>query len=341
MKHALLLGVAASALATTIVPAASAADSFYAGKSIDIIIPSAPGGSYDLYGRLVARDMGKFIPGRPNFVARNMQAGGGVAAANYLYARAEKNGTVIGGVRQELALEQVLGNKNVRYDATKFAFIGRTNVNVPIHVVRSDAHVRNIDDVKKQTVITGAGGARSLPASYPKALNYIVGTKWKVVAGYKGNGAVRLAFEKGEVAATVGPAVLYKNKLKKWLDQGKVVPIVQYSSFRYEIFPNVPTMVDLARNDEDKQVLELIASTAAVGRSFVAPPGIPEARLKTLRDGFMAMARDKKFVAMMEKRSIDLQPASGEEILALMKKTVAASPKIIARARVALGRGKN
>lgn len=337
MKKRLLFGVAASTIAMA-APAVPMAADFYAGKTVDMIIPSAPGGSYDLYARLIARNIGKHIAGNPNLVARNMPAGGGVAAANHLYARADKDGTVIGGVRQELALEQILGNKNVKYDAVKFEFIGRTNVNVPIHVVRSDIPVKSIEDVKKREVITGAGGARSLPATYPAALNRIIGTKWKVVAGYKGNGPVRLAFEKGEVEATVGPAVLYKNKLKSWVDENKMTPIVQYSSFRYPLFPDVPTMVDLAENEEDKRVLELIASTASAGRSFVAPPGVPKDRVKTLRDAFMAMTGDPAFVAMTKKRKIDIQPAQGEEILEIMKATVAAPPRVVARAKDALQR---
>lgn len=333
-----LCAVAVLFISNTPSALADSISNFYAGRNITMVIPSPPGGSYNLYGRMVARHIGKQIPGNPRLIVKNMPGGGGVIAANYLYNVAAKDGSVIGMIRQNAAIEQLMGNKNIKYDVRNFHFIGRTNVNVPVHTVLRSLAVKSIGDLQNTVVITGAPGARSVPASYPRALNHIVGTKWKVVTGYKGGAAARLAFERGEVQAVVGPAMLYRKRLKKWLTSKKVRILVQYADFRHPLFPNVPHMVELGRTPEQKKILAFIASTAAVGRAFAAPPKVPAARVQALRAAFMKMSSSKGFRAEVKKRKVDHQPLSGDKLQELIARTMKTPKAIAEKARVALSK---
>jgi tripartite-type tricarboxylate transporter receptor subunit TctC len=247
-------------------------EDFFAGKQIRLIVPAGPAGGYGLYGQLAAQHLGRFIPGNPNIVLSYMPGAGGLVAMNYLYEAAPHDGTVFAVIAQDVHYQQALGKKGVRYDATKFNYIGRATSNVPVHMVWSSAPAQSIDELKKHEVATGAVGGMGSQLDLPRASNALIGTKWKIIAGYKGNNETRIAMERGETQAAISPATLFNAQLKPWLDKGKVKVVVQYADFRHPTFPDVPTIVELAPTPEAKGVLKLLASVATVGRGYGLPP---------------------------------------------------------------------
>jgi tripartite-type tricarboxylate transporter receptor subunit TctC len=314
---------------------ADAADVF-AGKQIRIVIPTSSGSAYALYGQLAVQHLGRFIPGHPSFVINYMPGAAGLRAANYLYEVAPRDGTVISVMNQDIATQQTLGIDGVRYDATRFNYIGRATANVPVHMVWHSAPVKSIDELKKYEVVTGAAGAGG-QAYLPRAQNALIGTKWKVISGYPGVNDVRIAMERGEVQAAITAATLFNEQLKPLLDQGKVTIVVQYSDFRHLTFPNVPALVELAETPEAKGVFKFLVSISTVGRAYAAPPGVPAGTVAILRQAFQAMVNDPAFKADAAKRGADLLPMPGEELSSYIKEVVATPPAIIKKTSDVIG----
>jgi tripartite-type tricarboxylate transporter receptor subunit TctC len=304
------------------------ASDFFSGKTVRLIVPAGPAGGYGLYGLLVANHLGRFIPGQPNVVASHLPGGAGLNAMNYLFEVAPRDGSAIAVLMQDLAPRQALAAKGVRFDATKFNYIGRATANVPVHMVWHLAQVKSIDDLKTREILTGASGTAGTQIDLPRAQNALIGTKWKVIPGYQ-TGQMRIAMERGEVQASVAPATLFNNQFKPWLDQAKVNVVVQYADFRHPILPDVPAVVELAKAEEAKRVFKFLVSMATVGRAYAAPPGVPAKRVAILRKAFDAMMNDPAFKADAAKRGADLMPMAGEELAAHVKDIVATPPNII------------
>jgi tripartite-type tricarboxylate transporter receptor subunit TctC len=301
---------------------ADAADGF-AGKQIRLIVPAGPAGGYGLYGQLLAEHLGDFIPGHPAVVVSFMPGASGLVAMNYLYEIAPHDGTVMAVITQDLPTRQVLGRDGVRYDATKFNYIGRATANVPVHILWHTAPAKSIDDLKTNEVVTGAVGSAGSQSDLPRASNALIGTKWKIVGGYKGNNETRTAMERGETQAAIAPATLFEKQLKPWLDQGKVKVIIQYADFRHPAFPEVPTLVELTKTTEAKGIARLLVSLATVGRAYALPPGVQADTVDVLRKAFNTMMEDPAFRADAKKRGADLMPMSGEALGAYIKEIVA------------------
>jgi len=308
---------------------------FYAKNDITIIIGYNPGGTYDTYGRIAAKYLGRFIPGHPNIVAKNMEGVASIKAANYLYAQAPRDGTVLGVISQGTAQQQVLKHKAVRYDARKFNWLGRLTTAVECTIVWHTAPAQTIEDAKKREVILGATSAGSSADTDPKLMNALVGTRFKIVLGYKGTTGAMLAMERGEVQ---GSLAVVQNLLihhADWIRDKKIRVLVQYSLKRHPAFPGAPAMAELGRTPEDTKILRLYGSEAEFGRSVMAPPDIPRDRLTTLRAAFAAMLKDKTFLAEAEKRKMEIDPLSGEELQALADSIFDISPELAARAAAA------
>lgn len=323
-----IVSVAAAAAAFAVPATAEPADTF-AGKQVRIIIPGGTAGGYALYGQLAAQHLGRFIPGHPTIIISYMPGASGLNAMNYLAEAAPRDGTVIAVVQQDLASNQARGVSGVRYDATKFNYIGRATANVPVHMIWHTAPATSIEGLKQHEVVTGGVGTTGTHTDLPRAQNALIGTKWKVIAGYKGNDESRIAMERGEVQAAVSPATLFNEQLRPWLEQGKVKVVIQYADFRHPTLPNVPAVTELTEDEDAREVFRFLVSLSTLGRSFAVPPGVPAEAVATLRKAVLAMLDDPAFKADAQKRGADLLPMSGEELGAYVAKIVATSPTIV------------
>jgi tripartite-type tricarboxylate transporter receptor subunit TctC len=328
------LTVAAVALQATTARSESI-ENFYKGKTISMIVPAGPGGSYDTHARLVARHLSQWIPGHPTVIVQNMQGAGGLRATNYLYEKAPQNGTVLGLPVQENVLADVIAGSKVRYDVAKFNWIGRVAVGVDAIVAWDKLGVKSIADAKTKSVVIAATGPASGTMLYPLALNAVVGTKFKVVSGYK-HSDMLLAVERGEAGGAFSSLTTIKSLHPDWLADKKVDVLVMISSERSPEFANVPTLTELGRTAEDKQVLAIFASASTVGRSFMTTPNVPPKRLASLRAAFAAMLKDPAFVADFGKIHAEFAPMSGATLQKIIRETRNVSPAVLARVRAAI-----
>jgi tripartite-type tricarboxylate transporter receptor subunit TctC len=314
----------------------SQAKEFFAGRQIRLITPGSQAGAYALYGQLAAQHLGRFIPGNPTIFTSNMPGAAGLNAMNYLYEIAPRDGTVIAVMSQDLASQQALGTNAVLYDAMRFNYIGRLTANVPAHMVWHTAPAKSIAELKTREVITAATGTGGDQNDLPRASNALIGTRWKIISGYRGNSETRVALERGEVQASITAATLFNKQLKPWLLDGKVKVVVQYADFRHPTLPNVPTIVEVAESREAKDVFKFLVSLATVGRSLAAPPGLPVEAIAILRSAFQAMVNDPAFKADAEKRGADILAMPGEELAAFINGVVMTPPAIVRKSKEAI-----
>jgi tripartite-type tricarboxylate transporter receptor subunit TctC len=317
-----VVAAAIAALTMSVSPSyAQSAEQAFRGKTVNVYIGFSPGGGYDFYGRLVARHIGKHIPGKPNVVAQNMPGAGSFKAANYLYAVAPKDGTALGIVTQTIALEEALGTKGVLYKAANFNWIGRATAIVEVTLTWETSKAKTIEDAKHNVIPVAGTGSGSPSEGYPKLLNGVAGTQFKVITGYTGSTAGMLAMERGEVDGALTSWNTLRLTKQDWLKNKKINLLVQYTLEREPDLANVPAIVELGKSPLDKKVLAFYASGAAVGRSFAAPPGVPADRVKVLRTAFDEMLKDPEFLAEIEKTKAEFRPLSGEKLQTLIADT--------------------
>lgn len=312
IRSGLLALVTAAALTAS--QQAGAAE-YFAGKRIRIVLPSKTlNTGYGLYGSLAANHLARFLPGNPEVVISFMPGATGLTLLNYLYNVAPKDGTVIGIVPQDIAIFQATKTKAVRFDADKFEYIVRIAPNVPVHMVRGDAKVKTVADLKVHETLTAAVGVVGTHNDMPRATNALAGTKWKIIGGYPGGAATRLAMESNEVQASISPAALFATQLKDWLTSGKVRVIVQYADFRHPLFPGVPAVVELASAQNDKAVLTFLTSVATIGRGFFGPPAMAAEAKAIYTRAFSAMLADPAYLAEAKKRGAETIPMPGDKL---------------------------
>ncbi len=297
---------------------------FAAKRTINLYIGYAPGGSYDLYGRMVARHLGKYVPGNPTVVPQNMPGAGSLQAANFIYSVAPKDGSALGALGETLVMEQALRNPGVKYDATKLTWIGRIASSNNIHLVWHTAKSQSIEDTKTIEMTVAGTGPANVAETVPKLLNALIGTKFKVVSGYPSSGPGMLAMERGEVDGAGTSWAVVKSQHQAWLKEKKVKIILQNLPERAADLPDVPALVELAKTDFERQLLGLYASGGAIGRAISAPPGLPDDIAKALRDAFMNMTKDADLLSEAGRANLDVEPA---DHLAL-EKVVAASANV-------------
>lgn len=315
---------------------------FYRNKTIDFIVPTSPGGDYDLRSRLIARHYPRLLPGNPQVVVRNMPGGLGIAAANWLAKVAPRDGTVLHMIFQNMPTLQAIGAKEVQFDVRQFGWIGNTT-NTP-NVINSwhTTGITKIEDVFSKELVVGAPGAASSSYVYPAAMNALLGTKFRIVTGYPGGNDVNLAMEKGEVGGRGSNAwASWKSGHPHWLADKKIHILVQIGLERAPDLKDVPLIWEMAKNDEDRAVLKFIASDIGMSRSVITTPGVPADRLAALRSAFDAMMRDSEFLAEAAKTKMDISPSSAAQTQAAAESMLNAPPQVIARAKALIeGGGK-
>ena len=276
-KHRTLVVLTAFLLALAAAPAAAdPVEDFYRGKTISAVVGTSPGGDYDLRLRMVARHMGRHIPGNPTIVVSNMPGGGQMLVANWLANVAPRDGTAIVAISQNLPVHQATGAQGVKYDVRQFNWIGNTT-DTP-NVINSwyTTGIRTIADVMQRELVVGATGIASGSYLYPYALNRLVGTKFKIVTGYPGGNDVNIAMERGEVGGRGSNSwASWKSTRPQWLAEKKIFILVQVALKRIPELPDVPTMAELAKNDIDRKVLTFISADTAISRPLVTNQGVP------------------------------------------------------------------
>ena len=309
----------------------ASADDFYKGKSIRLIVGSAAGGGYDAYARLVARHLGDHLPGGPTVVVNNMPGASGVKATNYLYSIAPKDGTVFGSFNSAMPFYQVLGTPGVQFKAEELSWVGSLSQAANVIAVWHAAGVRTIDDAKKKEIVLGALTGGGTMGAYPRLLNQTLGTKFKIVTGYESGTAVTLAIERGEVEARgTTPWTTWRATRPDWVRDGKIVPIVQMGLKKDPDIPQVPMISELAQNEEQRQIFDLISANVAIERPFAAPPEVPADRLALLRNSFAQMAQSPALLKEAERQSMDIDPMFGEELHRAVQKIVS-TPASVAK----------
>ena len=306
---------------------------FYKGKNVDLYIGYSVGGGYDLYARMLAKHMGKHIPGNPNVVAKNMEGAGSLRLANWLYNVAPKDGTAFGTIGRGTGFDPLLGHKAAQFDATKFTWIGSANNEVSVCVAWHTSGITKFDDLLGRELIVGGTGPAADTDQFPKVVNGVLGTKMRVIAGYPGGNDVGLAMERGEVQGRCGWSwSSVRSTQQKWLDDKKVHVLVQLALDKHPELPDVPLIMDLAKSDEQKQVLKLIFARQVMGRPFLAPPGVPKDRAEALRKAFMDTMQDRDFLAESEKAQLEIVPVSGDDLQKLVAEIYATPPAIAQKA---------
>lgn len=340
MNSGVIHRFAASALAMAgmtfgSVCAPAQAEDFYKGKQISFFIGYNPGGTYDIYSRLAAAHLPRFIPGQPAIVPKNMPGVGSLKAASYLYSQAPRDGTAIGMVSQVLALEQVLKNPIVQYDAAKFGWIGRLTSVVEVTIAWHTAPVKTVQDAMRMELLIGGTSAGATSDAMPELMNRFAGTKFKIVLGYQGTTGAMLAMERGEVQGAHAAAENLIIGKPDWLRDKLINVLVQYSEERHAAFPDAPAMVELGKTEEDKRILAVFGSAAEIGRSIMTPPEVPAERLAIMRKAFDAMTQDQSFRDEMAKRKMEFAPMSGQEIERRIKATLDLPVALAEKARLA------
>ncbi len=330
-----ILKIALAAVAALAVSTAARADSvadFYKGKTVEFYIGYSVGGGYDTYARLIARHIGKHIPGNPTVVPKNMPGAGSLKLTNWLYEAAPQDGTVLGSVARAAPFDPLFGNKKAMFTADKFNYIGSANNEVSICAAMADTGIKTVDDLKSKELIVGGTGDTADTVQFPKILNAVLGTKFKIINGYPGGKDVVLAMERGEVHGRCGWSwSSVKAKNRDWLDEGKMTVIMQLSTSKHSELPDIPLVMDLAKSDADKALLTLIFARQELGRPYVAPPNIPAERVAALRAAFDATMKDPEFLAEAKSADLELAPVSGARVQELVKESYTTDPAVVAR----------
>lgn len=337
--------VALSGLVSAAITPAEAATpvaEFYTGKQMTLIVSAGSSGAYTQTARIISKYFTANIPGNPTFIVKNMPGAGHVLATNFMYNQAPRDGSFIATVGSAIPLHQTLGGQGVRYDARHFNWLGTTGISNQMGLAWHSSGVTSIDDAKRVELMTGATGAGAGTAIFPTVLNSVIGTRFKLVIGYARNSDIDLALERGEVAShhSYSYSSLQRSH-PDWLKQGKVNFLYQVGTDVRSGVAGVPLMTDLAENDEQRQILQLMTIPSVLGRLYLAPPEVPQERLAALRAAFDAAVADPGFIAESEKQGLDLFPLDGPQVTALVQSLVDTPALIIDKAKAAMKVGSS
>jgi len=322
-----------TALPLSIARAQSPAE-FYKGKTVEFYIGYSVGGGYDLYARTIARHIGKHIPGNPTVVPKNMEGAGSLRLANWLFRVGAKDGSVIGTIGRGTGFDPILGQQGAQFDGTKFTWLGSANNEVSVCVSwNATSGIAKFEDLLSKEMTVGGTSSSADTDQFPRIMNGVLGTKMRIVSGYPGGNDVVLAMERGEVKGRCGwswSSVVSTHRV--WLDEKKMTVLAQLALQKHPDLPDVPLIIDLAKTDEQKQILKLIFARQVMGRPYLAPPGIPADRAAALRQAFMDTMTDKDFLADAEKAQLEITPVDGAGIQKLVTEVYQTPPEVAKKA---------
>jgi tripartite-type tricarboxylate transporter receptor subunit TctC len=330
----------ASAIAGVFASTAHAQDEakFYEGKQVRMIIRSGVGGGYDLYSRMLARHIGKHIPGNPAIVPINMPGGGGIVAANHVATVAPRDGTILTMVSQGLPTDQALGlTPSFKADLRTFNWIGNMSSSNQVTVVWHTSKTQTFEDAKKRETLIGSTGAGSVSTQLPALFNNLLGTKFKIITGYPDGREVDIAMERGEVEGRgTNPWASYKSAQPRLVRDKLIRPIIQIGLEKEPDLPDVPLLLDQPVAPEDKPVLEFMSKAVMVGRPIGTTPGVPAGRVNALRRAFDATLKDPEFVAETTAQNAEIDYMSGETLAKIIDDLIGAPPAVHERVRAVL-----
>ena len=319
--------------------AAESPAAFYKGKSVTLLVGGSPCGGYATYAGILARHMGRHIPGKPRIVAKSMPGAGSLKALKVLYKRSKKDGTVMAAVFQGALMEPLLGKRGVEFDALKLNYIGELNSEPKICIAWHKSPVKRFEDLQKTEMIVGASGATSGLFQYATVLKNVLGAKLKVIAGYKGSAGASLAMQRGETQGMCGYSwSSFATKHNNWIVEKKVRILTQIGQKPVPRLTKmgVPQVWKFVKSPDERKAMELIFNPP--GRPYIMPPGVPADRVQAVRAAFMATTRDAKFMAEAKKARIRINPSPGAKVEALMRKLYASTPEVVKIAKAALSR---
>ncbi|MPZ40033.1 MAG: hypothetical protein GEU95_18645 [Rhizobiales bacterium] len=323
-------GLLLAGLAGLPVQAQSVAD-FYRGKTINLLIGVGVGGEYDLQARLVARHIGKHIPGNPKVVPQNMVGAGGINMANHLYNTVARDGTFIGMMGNNFPATQAVGGKSVKFDTGKMQWLGSIAPVVETMAVWHTTGVKSVDDLRKRETVAGASGRGAITYFYPTMMNAFLGTKFKVVTGYPGGNQINLAMERGEVEARNNTWSSWKATRPQWV-KDKLIHVVAQAGPRASDL-DAPSVEALARTPDDRLTIELIVSGTQLGRPIATTPDVPADRLAALRDAFRATMKDPEFLKDAAQLNFEVNPVYGEPMQKIVEKVLSTPKPLAMRAK--------
>ncbi len=305
-------------------------EDFYKRNPLTIVVGSDVTGDYDAAARLLSRHLGRHVPGNPSVVIQNMPGASGIKAANWLYAVAPKDGSVIGTFNKSMPFYEVTATANANYRSNLFNWIGSSTWSNNLVVVTARTGVKTIEDAKQRVITMGSIGAGGTMSTYPLMLNNTIGTRFKLVQGYAGGQMVDLAMERGEVDGR-GSYTWADLKARRadWLKQGKLNVLVQFGLEREHDLPDAPVPAELARDDRERAAFSFISADIAVGKPFVLPPGVPRDRIDALRKAFDETMRDPAYLADARSVEAEVKPTSGEKLRAVVAAIIATPPDIL------------
>ncbi|HEX2932586.1 MAG TPA: tripartite tricarboxylate transporter substrate-binding protein [Candidatus Binatia bacterium] len=312
---------------------------FYEGKTITVISASSTGSAYDIYARLVAQFMGKHIPGNPGFVVQNMAGAGSLIGTNYVYGLAKSDGTVIGALQPSLYFNQLLKQPEAKYDWAKFNWLGSSDKSESLLYMRADLPYKSMADVRKakEPPKCGSTGPGTSGTYMPRLLEELLGTKFTVISGYKGGAEIDLSVERGELQCRALTIQAYHTRepYHTWRRTGFARILMQTGNTRDPRIAETPTIYELMNEfkttESQRRLLPLILAASDFGRPFVAPPAVPPARVKILRDAFLKTLSDPDLLAEAKRKDLDITPTPGEELQSLAKQVVVQTPEVVAR----------
>jgi tripartite-type tricarboxylate transporter receptor subunit TctC len=307
---------------------------FYRGKTVNVLIGVGVGGEYDIQARLVARHIGKHIPGNPNVVSQNMTGAGGLRMTNFLYSVAARDGTFIGMIANAFPALQAAGIPGVQFDAAKMQWLGTIAPVVETMAMWHTTGVKTIEDARKREVVAGASARGAMSFTHPALMNELLGTRFKIVTGYTGGNEINLAMERGEVEARNNTWSSWKATKAAWLKDKKILIIAQAGPKASDL--DAPMIEELARNAEDRQLIELVMSGTQFGRPLTTNAGVPSERVAALRVAFAATMKDPEFLAEAAALNFEVNPVLGETMQRIVEKVLSTPAPVAARAKALL-----
>jgi tripartite-type tricarboxylate transporter receptor subunit TctC len=315
---------------------AQTAEQFYPGRQMVLIVGGAAGSGYDIIGRMVARYMGNHLPGRPSFIVRNMPGAGGVVAANHMNSVVDKDGATIAIVGREAIFDAVFSGaqSKANFDSRRFLWLGTPNQEVGMAYAMTASGVRMIEDARKREITVAAAGATSGSAVFPRLVNALVDTKFKIITGYTGSMDGLLALERGEVEARVvsGFAGPEANAVLPWVEHGKANLLLQIGLNKHPGYPTIPHIMDLAKSGDDRRLMELVFVGQAIGRPFFGPAGVPADRGRALQEAFAKTMDDPGFKSDADKLKIELTPLLADDLSRIVNQVYDTSSPLLERA---------